>query len=1012
MSMSPKTIRGTLLTVVLLCGGFLIPVQAQRHPESAGPLPYYRDEPGVSREPEWKKRPLFIRGPIDRYERGRDYLFLGAEDGVPYINYANQKYILPFRELTPWAVVSGRPDQARYVRWDRLGNYMGSSYQRVFSIEEGRNSFGTGVSLIDHRGLQMRIGHYTYKNLHWTATVGGGGEIGNAIRTRFTPLTLVNNLLDAARLDLDYKNARERATLLYSRGGRAGSNILFSNWSENSGDSFQDSPVLLYGGHWQHNIGDYATFGTTFVNQLMNHTRSRNSNMYRGDLPYEMQGAKTLIVIVADDSPRETQHNAKVYSLDVIVEGTKDGVPVRLTSLAGQEGFEARLQPARAGGRALADGGFEAQGKETVAFTFIMPTDITVTSARFVADVADDYRIGVRQTHDFLGVGRDGTLTPTGMTWPASFSAGEAGSRRPFKWYSEADEVLYFTVARSEGIGPQGANRKMVSFDYGMPTGQTLASLNWKANLVGLEFSGEVAHNIQNYRYPVGADDGKRSTKGAAAYWLKGTKDLVAGLQFGAELYRLEPEYSGGYDSVRGGMPFHIDRQITPGIKPESLTQEYGLMEDNDDHDAFPDDHSAEVPSNTADLYPGQPNAYTYPGLDENADSIVDPDRNENFVPDWEEAFATYETDPPNFVYGVDFNNNEIPDFRENDDRADYPYRRDSAGRHFLLSFTRMGKWGKSLSLGRYANEEIAGSGKSEALYLRYHHEVQKSGIGQFQLDYDLKQVKDSIEDHTYIFIVPPDDLDIIPWLNKTDGLPELAGLHRPATPDPLTMRKSLVQTLYLTTTYRWRRHTTVSNGLVWYRNSQAEIKLDDGSSLLQAEDVRSRLTMINKIDYLWTRGSWSVQPKFKHRLIRESIDSEDEPRRSYSEFIPLVVADYRLTSNTSFQFGAQGFLPFLHYRWDRVPIASSLARDAIVGNLNVYRSIESGYFVGPDAPNTFGNYKQSDYLAMLRVRAEYFGIRDNSFYFGYQRTHRKYDSFKERNLKKNLLFVELISPF
>ena len=1010
MSRFPNSIRGSILSLGLLCVGLLMPAFAQRHPESGGALPYYNDEPGTSREPAWKTRPAFMRGPMDRYERGRSYLFLGADDGVPYINYADQKYILPFRELVPWAVLSGRPMEQRYVRWDRLGNYMGSNYLRAFSLEEGRSSSGDGLSLVDHRGFQLRIGHYAYKNLHWTATVGAGSA--GAIRTRFTPLTLINSYMEAARLDLDYKNARDRATVIYSRGGKAGTNINFSNWGTESGDSVQESPVFLYGEHWQHNVGDYATFGTTFVNQIMNYTKSRNSNAFRGDLPYNMQGPKTISIVVADDSPKETQHNARVYSLDIIIDGKKDNEPVQLTSVSGQQSFEARLAPGVVGGRALADGGREAVGKETITYTFTLPTDITGSSARFVADVADDYRIGVRQTHDFLGVGSKGELTSTQMSWPAPFNQGEAGTRRPFKWYIEADEVPYFTVARSEGVGPQGANRKMVSFDYGMPTGQSLASVDWQADLVGLQLSGEVAHNLQNYMYPLGADEGKRSTQGSLAYWLKGNKDLIAGLKLGAEVYRLDPDYSGGYDSFRGGLPFHIDRQTNPGIKPEGLTHEYPMVEDNDDNDTFPDDHSNEVPSNTADLYPGWPNAYTYPGLDDNVDSIVDPDRNENFVPDWNEAFATYETDPPNFVYGVDFNNNEIPDFRENDDLPDYPYRRDSAGRHFLLSYTRLGKLGKSLTFGQYNNKEVAGSGKSTAVYMRFHNVLQKSGVGEFQFDYDIKKVKDNIADNSYIFFIPPDDLDVIPWLNKPDGSPDRAGLYRPATPDILTERNSLVQTLYINTKYLWHHQTNLSNGLVWFRNSQTKVDLDDGSGLLQPDDVRSRFTMINKIDYRWARGSWTVQPKFKHRLIYESVDSEDEPRKSYSEFIPLVVADYRLTNNTSFQFGAQGFVPLIPYRWDRVPIASSLSHDTVIGNLNVYRTLEDGYFAGPDAPNTYGTFKQSDFLAMLRIRAEYFGIRDNSFYLGYQRTHRQYDSFKERNFKQNVLFVELISPF
>jgi hypothetical protein len=451
--------------------GLFSPAQAQRHPESAGSLPYYRDEPGVSREPEWKRRPAFIRGPSDRYERGRNYLFLGADDGVPYTNYANEKFLPPYRQLSPWQLLGGRLEETRKVRWDRLGDYMGSSYQRVFSMEEGRNSAGNGISMLDHRGFGLYIGAYAYKNLYWTATVGAGGN--GEIRTRFTPLTLTNSYMDAIRLDLDYKNARERATVLYTRGGKANTNVNFSDWGDQSGDSFRDSPVLLYGGHWQHNVGDYATFGTTFVNQMMNYTKSRKSNVFRGDLPYEMQGPKTISVLVADDSPTETQHNGRVYSLDIIVEGkTNDNQPVQRTSIAGQPGFDAKLKPVTVGGIAMADGGHEVVGKETMTFTFTMPTDITVTSARFVAEVADDYRIGVRQTHDYLGVGSKGEKTSTEVNWPTPFNQGEAGTRRPFKWYIDEDEVPYFTVSRSSGYGPQGANRKLVSFDYGMPTGR------------------------------------------------------------------------------------------------------------------------------------------------------------------------------------------------------------------------------------------------------------------------------------------------------------------------------------------------------------------------------------------------------------------------------------------------------------------------------------------------------------------------------------------------------------
>jgi len=134
-------------------------INAQRHPESQGPLPYYRDEPGYVSGPEWLQRPPFIRGPRDRYERGSNRMFLGTGDEVPYLNYADDRYILSQRELIPWFQPKGRPWKFRNTRWDRLGNYMGStvstipasSYLRLFTWEETRSAEqGQGRSFIDH----------------------------------------------------------------------------------------------------------------------------------------------------------------------------------------------------------------------------------------------------------------------------------------------------------------------------------------------------------------------------------------------------------------------------------------------------------------------------------------------------------------------------------------------------------------------------------------------------------------------------------------------------------------------------------------------------------------------------------------------------------------------------------------------------------------------------------------------------------------------------------------------
>ena len=973
-------------------------VSGQRHPESQGPLPYYRDAPGVLAEPEWLHRPDFVRGPRDRYERGASRLFLATGDAVPYLNYAEERFILSQRELIPWFQPKGRPWKFRNTRWDRMGNYMGSpsgptnpgsAYLRLFSWEETRSDDnGLGRSYIDHRSpspwgapagytdATLRIGHYNYKDLHWTATVG------QRVRSHFTPLTLAQSHLSVARLDFDNKFGKDRATILLNR-GRTRPGGLFSEWASVGGETPDPNPVLMYGFHYKHRFGRYAQFGTTLLNQIMNQPGSGSSSPLKGDLPYEMLGPKVIRVFIADDSPDETRHNAKVYGVHIVVEGTREEGPIRLSSMEG-EFYDPRLEPVVIGGLPLGGDTREAVGGEVVVYEFTIPNDVTALSARFHADVSDDYKIGVRQIYDFPGLSRSGELDLEERVWPDDFVSTEAGTRRPFKWDIGEGEEPYYTVARSEGLGKNGSNRRIVQFDHGIPTGQNLFSFDAQANLVGLKFSGEIVRNNQNYMYPVGNNDGKRRTDKAWAYWLNVKKDLSfakrLGAQLGAEIFRLDPNYSGGYDSQRGGMAFHIDYQDKAGSRVKSDTQEYGIVEDNDDDDQWPDDFVEDTASPGRLSYPGWPNASVYPGLDENLDNIPDVDRNENFIPDWEEPFLAYDADPPEFVYGIDFNNNGMPDFRENDDLPDYPYRRDQKGQHFFLLLDKLGKWGDSFTAGYYKSQEIAGGTKAKSLYLRYALAKERDGVGSLQFNFDSKMVQDNIRDDSYVYIIPPNDDDVIPWLNKPDNHPGVAGRYRPATPDPLLMRDSWVNTAYFDFRYLKFANINVRNAFLWTRNSMAEIPLEgEEEGLLQPEDVRSRIIIINNIDKTWMYNSLAISAKFKHRLIYENIESEDDPRTSASDFIPILMGEYSLTPKTRFVLAAQGmpFLPSKH--WERI--------------------------------NKDETYSQTDYAFMYKMRSEYFGF-ENDFFFGYLLSDREHTRLKDRDFKRGTFFVEVITPF
>ena len=87
------------------------------------------------------------------------------------------------------------------------------------------------------------------------------------------------------------------------------------------------------------------------------------------------------------------------------------------------------------------------------------------------------------------------------------------------------------------------------------------------------------------------------------------------------------------------------------------------------------------------------------------------------------------------------------------------------------------------------------------------------------------------------------------------------------------------------------------------------EIPLEGEEELLQAEDVRSRVIVINNIDKTSALNSLAISAKFKHRLIYENVESEEDPRTSASDFIPIIMGEYSLTPKTRFVALLKAFL-------------------------------------------------------------------------------------------------------
>jgi hypothetical protein len=940
--------------------------------------------------------------------RNRDFLNLGHPE--PYLNYGRKEY-------DPYpSVINARN------RYDRLGNYLSRGFN-VFTWEFSR----PGQSNINTRTAQY-LGWFanlvmlndSYKGWNYRVT------LGEDIRAKFSDLTFsdprfLGILLDGASSD-------NKFTLMLSQGGDLLNAAKFSTFKATR----ETSPVLIFGGHWETKLGNVLRMGATYFNQHMANTADENGSFLKGDTPYSMLPPSFIEVIVEDDSPDEIGRSATVYDVDVVIIGESQGQRVRLTSIEGDPEYDSSLKMVDPVGGA--EGGLTIAGGDQVVFRFQMPQfnlpddaaysadpddfvpGLTMKSVRFLADVEGDYRILVRQQHLFFDqrahqrnvdkvAEGDDTYAPGGSRYVNPFTGLKADDAikpledvlaenpdafnqwpvvpepgttqaQPFlqyKWDLLDPTRVGYTVLRADG---SDSGRKVVEFDYGIPTGQVLYGLDWDLSLKGLKVKGELVANPQYFLFPVGSNAGKRFGKQALGYFLTAQKE-VGPIEIGGEIFNLDPDYSGNYDSDRGGVAFFSDNCF---VCPQM--QEMSVMTDNDDNDQWPDEMLNELPSAE------KSDSGIFPGLDENNDLIPDSDQNFNGIPDWTEPILFYDADPPDFIYGIDFNNNGIVDYRENDALPDYPYPRDRQGVHLVATKKGLGRWGKWASVGYYTMQEPAGGGEAKAIYARYEHNFISPYLGKIRINEDIKQVQDSIRDDVYVW----EDVGFTqripsPVPHLKGPMIEAKDLNSQIFPpdvDPLNMRNSLVNTLFISSAFRQFSNLNVINSVQWIRNSQAEAEFDDGTQ--QEAGVLSTFTMVNRLDYTINVGNLNIRPMFKHLLLREHSSGLEDATgdgsiRSFSIYAPIIRTRFDLTAKSNLQLGFQGFPFWRHTSLDRV-----------------------------DEHNDF---KEWTLVLMMSNRSDHYGYNLAS-QFGFIKTSREYDDATRASdsFDNARLFFDIVAGF
>ncbi|MFP6643510.1 MAG: hypothetical protein VCF24_08115 [Candidatus Latescibacterota bacterium] len=905
-----------------------------------------------------------------------DYL---GYDIYPYPPLSSDRYIR-----------YGAANQGRRAVYDRLGQFVSyGSYGLQWT--ETRDSYtqakiDAGVPL---GSLNARSGALIQNSFFQFLAVARqtyGEEamsiaVGRNLASSFTPL--VFNQMQYGGLRIDYSSRRHDLTFLFSRGGTL-ETTLWSNLRGNERDVREMSPVLIGGANWLGHFGDLDV-GAVFFRQLQSNIKSDRSSLWRGDVPYlELQPPKQITVRVRDDSPLDLG-GAAVYDASILLTAVVDSTRRRFTSDATQAGADLIFDPGTV--RRLSISGrqvgshWEAEGEgEFIDIVFEIDPDLATIDADIEVFADGDYLIEVRQVHDF---DVPGTTRTEDRTWPSD-PPQEGFDGIFFEDYLRQDET-FFTVARSDDNPRLDGTPTRVRFDYGIPTAQSFYGANLSYEVAGLKLDGEFVHNPQEFKFPTAK--GRRSSESATAGYLTALARFGSRGNVGVEVFRIDPTYGGWYDSRRGGLVLFTDTagdvQAGELRGVASRTQEYKAFDDNDDHDNWPDD----MPGSGDALYmPGgaferpayvarKPEGGVFPGFDMDGDLVVDFDRNRNAVEDYLEPFLGYEALPPEFDFGIDFNNNLVPDYRENDDHPDYPYRRDQRGWHLFYDLARRPWWLTQFRVGAFAADEIEGGHESHVQYSVLGVATEAPNWWTKARNV-VKHVSDDIPDDVYRLVLTGDIATNTRYNQPTRVPPR----------DFLPMRNSWVNTAWIETGWLPTTGLRVSNVFKYVLNRHLDDQDEDGLVLQEAETLHN-FSMVNKVSYdreltaqlvltarakhllaKWDEGSYApVDTSFGR------IDDDGDPetstvfdpslgghKASWSLFTPEVLLSYMLTPKTRFEFGQHGlFLPFLRSRYtDRSSDINSYTQ-----NVSILQLAMSGEHGGYNLVAHVGLRRENRYL-------------------------------------------------
>ena len=689
-------------------------------------------------------------------------------------------------------------------------------------------------------------------SIHYSVTVG------DQIRTTLTPMTFSKPKFNG--IQIDAVSDKYAGTLLVSR---VSSPI-------SGGVSVPDrrtSATNMIGGRVTGQVGDFVTVGGTFINAHNSRTSlgAFSNNSLKGTLG-EGQGSspvRAIALILSDDSPEDGVAGAALFSHDIVVirEDFQSGVKttLRLADLTS----DPTRWPIIEGGF-FEEGFLAANGRQRMVINYdfsdpayIGPDPSEIVEARFELVLANDFRV---QTWSDRQTGQ--SVVPSA---PLTLDA------------LDNENPALLDIAQAAGNVKDGSNRQLVAFDYGLPTANQILGFTLEmTDVKGLDLYGEYDVNHRYRQYPNVAlfnDDENFSTASSRseAWMLNASYQTFPFYVFG-EAFSMDREYSTSAYMLNIVGDVVYDR---PG------SSFYEFVDDNDDQDQNPDWQRTNQ---------GSADVEVFPGWDENNDFVSDFNQNDNRsisnrLPDYEEPFLRYNVDRPDFLFGIDLNNNGWIDRFENDDEPDYPYKRDHSGYNTYVGANLAPDM--RLSIGQTRAELLSSNRENVTTYGLFTFDRNYAGLGRLRVFDMLKKVKDTI---------PDDRFEPQQFL--------LAGTPREIF-DILPAPDTWVNSLYLGFDYTRIANLNIRTKLkieTWSQQQDAPRAID-GSQL---NDDSAFFGVVNRADYTVEVGTLILQPRVKSEFLRQTAFLRREPNRKEWTRLVSLIAKAPVLNKSSVELGLE----------------------------------------------------------------------------------------------------------